>query len=61
MPLLLLEHAQVPNIHTFEVYRKHGGYKSLEKVLKTMSPEQVVDEVKKVVCVGEVGQVFLPG
>lgn len=47
MPLLLLEHAQVPNIHTFEVYRKHGGYKSLEKVLKTMSPEQVVDEVKK--------------
>lgn len=47
MPLLLLEHAQVPNIHTFEVYRKCGGYKSLEKALKTMSPEEVMEEVKK--------------
>lgn len=47
MPLLLLEHAQIPDIHTFAVYRKYGGYKSLEKVLKTMSPEEVLEEVKK--------------
>ncbi|HLP96696.1 MAG TPA: NADH-quinone oxidoreductase subunit NuoF [Saprospiraceae bacterium] len=44
---LLLEHAQVPGINTYEVYRKHGGYRSVEKALKTMSPDDVVEEVKK--------------
>lgn len=43
---LLLEHDNVSGIETFEVYRKHGGYRSVEKALKTMSPEQVVEEVK---------------
>jgi NADH-quinone oxidoreductase subunit F len=28
---LLLEHAQVEGINTYEVYRKHGGYRSVEK------------------------------
>jgi NADH-quinone oxidoreductase subunit F len=44
---ILLEHDDVPGIETFEVYRKHGGYRSVEKALKTMSPEQVVEEVQK--------------
>src|SRR5574343_1773131 len=44
---LLLEHDDVPGIETFEVYRKLGGYRSVEKALKTMSPEQVVEEVQK--------------
>lgn len=44
---LLLEHDNVPGIETFEVYRKQGGYRSVEKVLKSMSPEQVVEEVQK--------------
>jgi NADH-quinone oxidoreductase subunit F len=44
---LLLEHAQVEGIHTYEVYRKNGGYRSVEKALKTMSPDAVVEEVKK--------------
>ena len=44
---LLLEHAQVEGIHTYEVYRKHGGYRSVEKALKTMTPDEVVEEVKK--------------
>ena len=44
---LLLEHIDVPGIETFDVYRKHGGYRSVEKALKTMSPEDVVEEVKK--------------
>ncbi len=43
---LLLEHIDVPEIETFEVYRKNGGYKSVEKALKTMSPENVLEEVK---------------
>jgi NADH-quinone oxidoreductase subunit F len=44
---LLLEHAHVEGIHTYEVYRKHGGYRSVEKALKSMSPDEVVEEVKK--------------
>lgn len=44
---LLLEHIQVPGINTFEVYRQKGGYRAVEKALKTLSPEDVVEEVKK--------------
>ena len=44
---LLLDKAHVPDIHTYDVYRREGGYRSVEKALKTMSPEGVVEEVKK--------------
>ena len=44
---LLIHNDKVPNIHTLEVYRAHGGYDSVEKALKTMQPDQVTDEVKK--------------
>lgn len=44
---LLLENINVPGINTFEVYRQNGGYRAVEKALKTMSPEDVVEEVKK--------------
>src|SRR5882762_4236351 len=44
---LLLEKAHVEGIRTWEVYRRKGGYKSVEKALKTMSPDDVVEEVKK--------------
>ncbi len=43
---ILTEHINVPGIETLEVYRKHGGYKSVEKAVKTMSPDEVVEEVK---------------
>ncbi len=43
---LLLEHDNVPGINTLHVYRKHGGYTALEKALKQMTPEQIVEEVK---------------
>ncbi|MES2557129.1 MAG: NADH-quinone oxidoreductase subunit NuoF [Bacteroidota bacterium] len=43
---LLLEHIDVPGIETYEVYRKTGGYRSVEKALKTMSPQNVVEEVQ---------------
>ncbi|WP_187261096.1 NADH-quinone oxidoreductase subunit NuoF [Pontibacter beigongshangensis] len=43
---ILTEHINVPGIETLEVYRKHGGYKSVEKAVKTMTPEEVVEEVK---------------
>lgn len=44
---LLLTHIDVPGIQNFDVYRQHGGYRAVEKALKTMSPEDVVEEVKK--------------
>ncbi len=44
---LLLEHINVPGINTFAVYRGKGGYRAVEKALKSMSPEDVVEEVKK--------------
>src|ERR1035437_8859725 len=44
---LLIHNDKVPNINTLEVYRAHGGYASVEKALKTMTPDQVTDEVKK--------------
>ena len=44
---LLIHNDKVPGIDTLEVYRAHGGYSSVEKALKTMTPDQVTDEVKK--------------
>lgn len=44
---LLLTHIDVPGIESFDIYRQKGGYRSVEKALKTMSPEDVVEEVKK--------------
>ncbi len=44
---LLLEKAHIEGIRSYEVYRREGGYRSVEKALKTMSPENIVDEVKK--------------
>jgi NADH-quinone oxidoreductase subunit F len=44
---ILLEHAHVEGIRGYDVYRKQGGYRSVEKALKTMTPEAVVEEVKK--------------
>jgi NADH-quinone oxidoreductase subunit F len=44
---LLLENVHIPGIDTFDVYRKNGGYASVEKALKKMTPDEVVEEVKK--------------
>lgn len=44
---LLLEHIHVPGINTLAVYREKGGYRAVEKALKTMSPDDVLEEVKK--------------
>ncbi|MDP4265973.1 MAG: NADH-quinone oxidoreductase subunit NuoF [Bacteroidota bacterium] len=44
---ILFENIDVDGIDSFEVYRKLGGYNSVEKALKNMSPEDIVEEVKK--------------
>src|SRR6195952_1104538 len=43
---LLLANTNVPGIRGYEVYRRKGGYRSVEKALK-MAPADVVEEVKK--------------
>ncbi|MBU6205088.1 MAG: NADH-quinone oxidoreductase subunit NuoF [Bacteroidota bacterium] len=44
---LLTEHIHVPGINSFDVYKQHGGYASVERALKQMTPAEVVEEVKK--------------
>ncbi len=44
---LLLKYDYVSGINTYEIYRRHGGYTSVEKAVKTMTPEAVTEEVKK--------------
>lgn len=43
---LLLDKAHIEGIRSYEVYRREGGYKSVEKALK-MQPAEIVEEVKK--------------
>lgn len=43
---LLLEKAHIEGIRYYDTYRKNGGYSSVEKALK-MSPDEIVEEVKK--------------
>ena len=42
---LLLAKADVPGIRTYDVYRREGGYNSVEKALK-MEPSAIVEEIK---------------
>lgn len=44
---ILTEHINTPGIETFDVYRQKGGYTAVEKAIKTMTPEEVVEEAKK--------------
>ena len=37
----------VKDSHKLDVYLQHDGYKGMERALKELTPEQVVDEVKK--------------
>lgn len=44
---ILTQHIGQEGIETFEVYRKLGGYTAVEKALKKMTPDEIVEEVKK--------------
>lgn len=43
---LLLDKIGVEGIRQYDAYRRNGGYASVEKALKQMSPEQITEEVK---------------
>lgn len=44
---LLLKNDHITGIQGYSVYRENGGYASVEKAIKTMTPDAVVEEVKK--------------
>lgn len=43
---VLTKNFGIDGIRTIDVYRKRGGYKTAEKVLKEMTPEKVIEDVK---------------
>ena len=43
---ILTDKVGIPDIQDINVYMKHGGYASIEKALKTLTPDEVVEEVK---------------
>ncbi len=44
---ILLKNEHVEGIQGYDTYRRTGGYASVEKAVKTMTPEAIVEEVKK--------------
>ena len=55
---LQLARVHLENSHTLNVYRGNGGYESLRKVLTSMSPDDVINEVKKSALRGRGGAGF---
>jgi NADH-quinone oxidoreductase subunit F len=51
----------IKNSRKIDVYLQHDGYKALEKALKEMTPEQIIDEVKKSNLRGRGGAGFSAG
>ena len=51
----------IRNSHKIDVYLQHDGYKALEKALKEMTPESIIDEVKKSSLRGRGGAGFPTG
>lgn len=44
---ILLNNIEVPGLANFQVYRELGGYAAVEKALKTFTPDELTEEVKK--------------
>jgi len=51
----------IPNSRSIDVYLQHDGYKALEKALQQMTPETIIDEVKKSSLRGRGGAGFPTG
>ena len=51
----------IADSHKIDVYLQHGGYQALEKALKQMTPETIIDEVKKSSLRGRGGAGFPTG
>ena len=58
---LQLARVHLANSSSIDVYRRHGGYEALRKVLTSMSPDDVIGEVKKSALRGRGGAGFPTG
>jgi NADH-quinone oxidoreductase subunit F len=58
---LQLARVHLENSTSLNVYRQHGGYAALSKVLSAMTPDDVINEVKKSVLRGRGGAGFPTG
>ncbi|MEE9295089.1 MAG: NADH-quinone oxidoreductase subunit NuoF [Phycisphaerae bacterium] len=58
---VLLRNVGVENSRSLEVYRSRGGYQAIEKALKKMTPDGVVEEVKRANLRGRGGAGFPAG
>ena len=56
---LVLENCGAINPEQIEEYIAVGGYEALAKAVTTMSPEDVIEEIKKSVCVDVAAADFL--
>jgi NADH-quinone oxidoreductase subunit F len=43
---VLLRHREIADLRRLEVYRRHGGYEAFKKAVTSMTPQQVIDEIK---------------
>jgi NADH-quinone oxidoreductase subunit F len=58
---LLLARFKYDNSHRLDVYRAHGGYEALKKAVTAMTPDGVINEVKKSALRGRGGAGFPTG
>ncbi|MEO7971555.1 MAG: NADH-quinone oxidoreductase subunit F, partial [bacterium] len=58
---LQLARVHLENSRSLDVYRKHGGYEAIKKVLDSMSPDDVISELKKSALRGRGGAGFPTG
>src|SRR6476661_8185967 len=58
---LQLRRMHLENSRSLDVYRRNGGYEAIKKVLDSMSPDDVINEVKKSALRGRGGAGFPTG
>src|ERR687883_853095 len=58
---LQLRRVHLENSRSLDVYRRNGGYEAIKKVLDGMSPDDVINEVKKSALRGRGGAGFPTG
>jgi NADH-quinone oxidoreductase subunit F len=46
MTTILLRHRDIPEIKKIEIFQQNGGFDNFKKVVTSMQPQQVIDEVK---------------
>src|SRR4030088_3655448 len=58
---LQLRRVHLEDSRSLDVYRRNGGYEAIKKVLDSMSPDDVINEVKKSALRGRGGAGFPTG